>query len=111
MRRRDLFRPDHGLQARMAITAIATPLVVVALLVVLVVVLPTRPLIGVGLAALIGVVATVRARHDHHSARPLAPAERAELQAAVDRLCALGDIARPKVVVEDEDQPNSWVID
>ena len=95
----------------MAVAAIATPLVVLALLVVLVAVLPTKPLTGLGIAAAIGVAATVRARRAGKDAHALAPGEQPALQAAVDRLCAMGDIARPQVVLEDEAQPNSWVID
>src|SRR3954452_7827012 len=110
-RRRELFPPRRGLQARMAATAILTPLIVLALLVAVVDVAPPKLLGGMAVATIAGIVAAVKARNRVENARPLRPGERPELHAAVERLCVLADLPRAEIVVDDEKQPNSWIVD
>jgi heat shock protein HtpX len=111
MRRRELFPADRGLQARMVLTAVLTPLVVVALLGVCVLVLPLKALGGVVVVAAIGIAGTLRERREGGAPRLLAPGEEPELQAIVDRLCLAADLPRPQIAVDDEAQPNSWIVD
>jgi heat shock protein HtpX len=110
-RRRELFPPDRGLQARMVVTAVLTPAVVVALAVGVVAVAPARLLVGMVLATMLGIVVAVRARGQMDRARLLRPGERPELQATVERLCVLADLPRPEIAIVDERQPNSWIVD
>lgn len=106
-----LFAADRRLQARMAATAVLTPLSVVAALVGLAFVLEREVLLAVLLALAIGVVAAVRARRRQETAHVLTVAEAPELHAVVERLCVRADLPKPEIVVDAERQPNSWILD
>lgn len=109
--RRELFRSDRGLQARMVLAAVGTPLIVLAALVAVVAIAPTKLLIGVALASVVGVGAVVRDRAAASAhAHVLAPGEEPELHTLVERLCVLADLPKPQIVVEPEAQPNSWIV-
>jgi heat shock protein HtpX len=108
--RRDLFPTDHGLTARMVGAAVLTPAVVLAALAVVVAFAPVRLLIGVGIASVVGVFAAVKERAAAVRGREVTPAEAPELHAVVERLCVVADLPKPRIVVEDEKQPNSWVV-
>jgi heat shock protein HtpX len=109
-RRRRQFPTDHGLTVRMLAAAIATPLVVLAALAALVAVAPTRLLIGIGIASAVGIFIAVRERAAAVDGREVGPADAPELHAIVERLCVVADLPKPRIVVEDERQPNSWVV-
>jgi heat shock protein HtpX len=109
-RRRKLFPTDHGLTVRMLAAAVATPLVVLAALAALVLVAPVKLLIGIGIAAVVGVVTAVRARSEAMRGHELTPREAPELHAVVERLCVVADLPKPRIVLEAERQPNSWVV-
>jgi heat shock protein HtpX len=109
-RRRKLFPTDHGLTVRMLAAAVATPLVVLAALAALVLVAPVKLLIGIGIAAVVGIVSAVRARAEAMRGHELTPAEAPELHAVVERLCVVADLPKPRIVLEKERQPNSWVV-
>jgi heat shock protein HtpX len=108
--RPELFRPDRGLQARMLLAAVATPLVVLASLAAIVLIAPTKILIGVGIAAAIGIGGAMKERGRRPPARPVTPEEAPGLHATVDRLCVLADLPKPEIVIEPEKQPNSWIV-
>src|SRR4051794_19978102 len=110
-RRRELFPPDRRLQTRMAVTALLTPAVVLALAAAVLLYAPHRLLAGLAIATAVGTFVAVRERRRHESARVLLADERPELHAKVERLCVLADLPRPYIVVDDEVQPNSWVVD
>ncbi|HEV7752635.1 MAG TPA: M48 family metalloprotease [Baekduia sp.] len=110
-RRRDLFPADRGLQARMVLAAVLTPTVVLALLALCVMVLPARILVGLGLATLLGVGAVVAERRRTDVAHLLAPGEEPGLRAIVTRLCVVADLPEPEIAVDEERQPNSWIVD
>jgi heat shock protein HtpX len=94
----------------MVAAAVATPLVVVAAVAAGVWVAPVNLLIGLGLAAAIGIVAAVRERAEAAEGREVGPADAPELHAIVERLCVVADLPKPRIVLEDERQPNSWVV-
>jgi heat shock protein HtpX len=94
----------------MLAAAIATPLVVLGALAALVVVAPPRLLIGIGIASVVGIVIAVRERAAAVDGREVGPAEAPELHGIVERLCVVADLPKPRIVVEDERQPNSWVV-
>ncbi len=109
-RRSDLFAPDRGLQARMVLAAVGTPTIVLACLAGIVLVAPWKIIGGVALAAAIGIGGTVRERRNRAPAEPVDAAQEPELHAIVDRLCVVADLPKPQIVVEPEEQPNSWLV-
>jgi heat shock protein HtpX len=109
-RRRELFPLDRGLVARMVATAVATPLVVAAALVLLVMVAPWKFVAGVAIASVIGVVLAVRERRNRPQPTELTAGQAPELHAIVERLCVVADLPKPRLVLEHERQPNSWVV-
>jgi heat shock protein HtpX len=109
-RRRELFPTDHGLTARMVAAAVMTPAVLVAALAAVVAFAPWKLIGAVGIASAIGIFSAVRERGAAVHGREVTPAEAPELHAIVERLCVVADLAKPRIVVEDEKQPNSWVV-
>jgi heat shock protein HtpX len=109
-RRRELFPIDLGLTARMVMAAVLTPLVVAAGLVAVVLFLPVKFVAIVGIAAVIGITGAVRERTAAMRGREVTPEDAPELHGIVERLCVVADLAKPVIVVEDEKQPNSWVV-
>jgi heat shock protein HtpX len=109
-RRSDPFPPDRGLQARMLATAVGTPLLVLACLAAVVAFGPPKLVIVVAIAAIVGVVATVHERASRPEPDELTAAEAPELHAIVERLCVLADLPKPRIVLEPEALPNSWLV-
>jgi heat shock protein HtpX len=95
----------------MVLAAVATPLLLVAALAGLVILLPLKILGGVAVAVALGTVIAVRERRAAPRGRALATNEAPELYAMVERLCVIGDLPRPDIVLEREAQPNSWIVD
>jgi heat shock protein HtpX len=94
----------------MVLAAVATPLVVLACVVGVVLVAPFKVAAGVGIAAAMGIGGTLRERRARPSAEPVTPAQAPELHAIVDRLCVVADLPKPEIVIEPERQPNSWLV-
>jgi heat shock protein HtpX len=94
----------------MVLVGVLTPAVLLATLVALVAYAPFRLLAGVALASVVGVVAVARERRAAVRGTAVGPAEAPELHAIVERLCLLADLPKPRIVVEPEAQPNSWVV-
>jgi heat shock protein HtpX len=94
----------------MVAAAVGTPLVVLLAVLAVVLVAPVKLLIGVAIASVVGVVAAVRERAALVEGREVGPDEAPELHAIVERLCVVADLPKPRVVVEDERQPNSWIV-
>jgi heat shock protein HtpX len=109
-RRPDLFRPDRGLQARMLLAAVCTPLIVLACAVAVVALAPFKLVAAFAIAAAIGMGGSITERRNRPRAEPVAPAQAPELHALVDRLCVLADVPKPEIVIEPERQPNSWLV-
>jgi heat shock protein HtpX len=109
-RRRKLFPTDHGLTVRMLAAAVFTPLVVFAAVAAVVAFAPHRFAIGLAIASVVGVVIAVRERAAAVDGREVGPADAPELHAVVERLCVVADLPKPRIVIEDERQPNSWIV-
>jgi heat shock protein HtpX len=116
--RRDLFPADPGLVVRMVAVGLLTPLVVLAALVCALTVVPWHELRvhawqvnSVVLFALgLGVWVGVRERVAISSrGRRLSAAEAPELHAIVERLCVVADLAKPAIVLDRRELPNSWI--
>jgi heat shock protein HtpX len=113
MRRRhrpELFAPDRGLQARMVLAAVGTPAIVLGCVAAIVLLAPLKVIGGVALAAAVGVGGAVRERRRRPPAQPVTPEQEPGLHAIVDRLCVVADLPKPEVVVEPEQQANSWLV-
>jgi heat shock protein HtpX len=95
----------------MALTAVLTPVAVVALVVACALVLPVKFVLGLGAVSAFGLVSALRERRDAEDARVLRPGEEQALQGVVDRLCVAADLTCPEIVVDRERQPNSWIVD
>jgi heat shock protein HtpX len=106
----DLFGTDIGLIARMATVGVATPIVVAAGLLGVVEWAPWEVVAVVFGALAVGGWVGVRERVAVSSrGRRLSVAEAPELHAVVERLCVVGDIAKPAIVLDRQRQPNSWI--
>jgi heat shock protein HtpX len=95
----------------MVLTAVLTPALVVALLVVCALVFPLKVLGALAFVTAIGLAGVVAERRRTSSARVLAADEEPELHAVVQRLCLVADLPRPEIALDDERQPNSWIVD
>jgi heat shock protein HtpX len=110
MTRRKLLPADRGLVARMVVAAVATPLIVLALLTVVFLVAPTKIIVVTGIASVLGVGAMRKERTGGRRTSTVSEAEAPELHAIVERLCLLADLPKPAIVVEPQRVPNSWVV-
>lgn len=108
--RPELFPADRGLIARMVAVSVLTPLSIVALLV-----LMLFPLHGkvwaLGIVIALGIFKVVRDVRRRPDDRVLGEGEEPELAAIVDRLCVVADLPRPELVVHEDAEPNSWIVD
>jgi heat shock protein HtpX len=109
-RRRELFPADPGLTVRMVLAAVLTPATVLGALALLVLVAPLKLIVVVAGAGAIGIYGVVKERRAAVRGRQVSPAEAPQLHAAVERLCVLANVPKPRIVVEPEAQPNSWVV-
>src|ERR1700722_968910 len=102
------FRVSYRVQLVGIVSLLAVPFVLVAVAWVLVAVSPWLAVI-VASALVIGAQAAIARRWT--SARPTtASAQDApRIHAAVERLCAIGALDKPKIVLHDERFANSWV--
>src|SRR5439155_17658651 len=108
--RRDLFPADPGLAVRIVLAAVLTPAIVLAALALLVLVAPVKVIFAVALAGAVGIRSALNERHAAIRGREVSPAEAPELHAAAERLCVMANLPKPRIVVEPEAQPNSWVV-
>ena len=110
MRRAELFGRDHALTARMVVVAVLVPVVVLGLVALVLATAPAKVVIAVVLSRLIGTSTALAERSRRGRAVEVSAAEEPELHAAVERLCVAADLPKPRVILEPEDQPNSWVV-
>ena len=111
--RRGLFPPDPRLQVCMAVVlalVAAVTTAAVAALVWLTVFVHDGWSVAwfIVMFALLGAGATAKGRR--RRGRGVAPADRARVEALVERLCTVGDIRPPGVSVENDRLPQSWTV-
>ncbi|MEV2279333.1 zinc metalloprotease HtpX [Nocardiopsis sp. NPDC049922] len=104
------FRPDRGLTTRMVTTMGLLALVYVAFVVGLVLVGMSvwLVLLVVGGFALFSFFASDRIAMFSMGAHEVGPEQAPELHAVIDRLCAMADMAKPRVGIADTDVPNAF---
>ncbi|MDT0322761.1 MULTISPECIES: zinc metalloprotease HtpX [unclassified Streptomyces] len=108
---RTRFAPDRGLTNRMVLTMFFLGLLYVVLVGVLIVLLgKSWPLIVVIVGGLFFAQFWFSDRIAAYSmgAREVTPEQAPELHGAVDRLCALADMPKPRVAIADTDVPNAF---
>jgi heat shock protein HtpX len=109
-RRRELFPPDRGLQVRMVVAMVATPLSIAVAAALVVRLLPERFLWALIGAAVLGTGFLLwEMRKALRVGVAIDPPP--EVLAIVDRLCVAADLPRPLVSLDPDRQPNSWVVD
>jgi heat shock protein HtpX len=96
----------------MVLAAVLTPLIVLGLFAVAILTFPGRQVGFLVFALVVGTVSTVIA---YRKQRPpdgpvLTETDDPELFAILTRLCALANLPRPEVVLSNQRQPNSWVV-
>jgi heat shock protein HtpX len=109
-RRRTLLPHDLGLVARMAVAGVLTPLVVLAAVVLILVAAPLAVKVFVLIAGAVGISGIAAERRKAHTGTELTAQDAPELHAIVERLCVLADLPKPAIVLQDERQPNSWIV-
>ncbi|MFI1867187.1 zinc metalloprotease HtpX [Streptomyces jumonjinensis] len=110
-RPRSRYAPDHGLTTRMVTTMFLIGLLYVVFVGVLLALLRGAwPLILLIAGALFIAQFWFSDRIAAHSmgARVVTPEQAPELHGAVDRICALADMPKPRVAIADSDVPNAF---
>jgi heat shock protein HtpX len=105
-----LFPADRGLQVRMVVATLLTPMLVLAAIIAIVLWAPLVITIVFALSVALCVWRAVDIARSRPWVRPLAADEEPQLHAIVERLCALSDLRKPFLVCDDERQPNSWMV-
>jgi heat shock protein HtpX len=108
-RRSELLPPDRGLQARMLLAMVVTPVVALAAFGAALALIPQARLTLLVVAGM-GVASARRSDERRISPPVLHPESFPEVHAIVERLCVLADLPKPDIVIEPESQPNSWVV-
>ncbi|MBR8744401.1 zinc metalloprotease HtpX [Nocardiopsis sp. MG754419] len=104
------FRPDRGLTTRMVMTMFVLILVYVAFIVGLVLAGLNIWLVVVlvGAFALFSYFSSDKIAMFSMGAKEVTPEQAPDLHAMVDRLCAMADMAKPRVGIADTDVPNAF---
>jgi heat shock protein HtpX len=93
------------------VAACSTPLVVLASTAAVILFAPDYVVAGFLIAVVVGIIATAgEERHRAAEGRPVSVERAPALHETVDRLCMLADLPKPEIVIEYEEQPNSWMI-
>ncbi|WP_225846661.1 zinc metalloprotease HtpX [Streptomyces sp. HPF1205] len=108
---RNRFAPDRGLTTRMVVTMFLIGLLYVVFVGALLALLRGSWPIIVVIAGLLFVAQfwfSDKIAAFSMGAREVTPEEAPELHGVVDRVCALGDLPKPKVAIADSDVPNAF---
>lgn len=103
-----VFRVSYRVQATGLISVVAVPVILAAITWLLFDVSPWLA-VGVGAAFFIGLQAAIAKRWTGLRPRPVSPPDAPQIHAIVERLCATGDLAKPKIALHDKRYANSWI--
>jgi heat shock protein HtpX len=103
-----VFRVSYRVQVAGVVSLLAVPVILAAIAWLLADASPWLA-VGVGAAFVIGLQVAVAKRWTGLRPKPVSPHDAPQIHATVERLCAMGDLAKPKIVLHDKRYPNSWI--
>jgi len=103
-----VFRVSYRVQAAGLLSLIAVPAILAAVAWLLVDVSPWLA-VAVAAAFVIGVQAAIAKRWTGAPPKAVSPHDAPGIHATVERLCATGELAKPKIVLHDKRYANSWI--
>jgi len=103
-----VFRVSYRVQAAGVLSLVAVPAIIVAVAWLLVDVSPWLA-VAVGAAFVIGMQAALAKRWTGARPKAASPHDAPEIHATVERLCATGELPKPKIVLHDKRYANSWI--
>jgi heat shock protein HtpX len=103
-----VFRVNYRVQVAGVASLLAVPVILAVIAWLLIEVSPWLA-VGVGAAFVVGLQVAVAKRWTGLVPKPVSPHDAPQIHATVERLCAAGDLAKPKIVLHDKRYPNSWI--
>jgi heat shock protein HtpX len=103
-----VFRVSYRVQVAGVASLLAVPVILAGITLLLVEASPWLA-VGVGAAFVIGLQVAVAKRWTGLVPKPVSPHDAPQIHAIVERLCAAGDLAKPKIVLHDKRYANSWI--
>jgi heat shock protein HtpX len=103
-----VFRVSYRVQVAGVASLLAVPVILTAIAWLLIEASPWLA-VGVGAAFVIGLQVAVAKRWTGLVPKPVSPHDAPRIHATVERLCAAGDLAKPKIVLHDKRYANSWI--
>lgn len=103
-----VFHVSYRVQAAGVLSLVAVPAILAAIAWLLVDVSPWLA-VAVGAAFVFGMQAAVAKRWTGLRPKAVSPHDAPEIHATVERLCATGELAKPKIVLHDKRYANSWI--
>jgi heat shock protein HtpX len=103
-----VFRVSYRVQAAGVLSLVAVPAILATVAWLLVDVSPWLA-VAVGGAFVIGMQAAIAKRWTGLRPQAVSPHDAPEIHATVERLCATGELAKPKIVLHDKRYANSWI--
>jgi heat shock protein HtpX len=103
-----VFRVSYRVQVAGVASLLAVPVILAGITLLLVEVSPWLA-VGVGAAFVIGMQAAIAKRWTGVRPKAVSPHDAPQIHATVERLCAAGDLAKPKIVLHDKRYANSWI--
>jgi heat shock protein HtpX len=103
-----VFRVSYRVQLAGMASLLAVPVMLAAIMWLLVAVSPWLAVV-VGAAFVIGLQAAVAKRWTGLRPDAVSPRDAPQIHAIVERLCATGDLGKPKIVLHNERYANSWI--
>ncbi len=103
-----VFHVSYRVQVAGVASLLAVPVILAAIVWLLIAVSPWLA-VGVGAAFVIGIQTAIARRWTSAQPKAVSPQDAPEIHATVERLCATGDLTKPKIVVHDKRYANSWI--
>jgi heat shock protein HtpX len=107
-RSRRVFRVSYRVQVAGVMSLLAVPLVLAVVAWALVAISPWL-FVGVAAAFVIGVQAAIAKRWTGARPKAVSAQDAPTIHAAVERLCAVGGLYKPQIVLHDKHYANSWI--
>jgi heat shock protein HtpX len=103
-----VFHVSYRVQVAGVASLVAVPVILAVITWLLVAVSPWLA-VAVGFAFVIGIQAAIAKRWTGLRPKAVSPHDAPEIHATVERLCATGELSKPKIVLHDKRYANSWI--